>query len=56
MHLTLKSLKAPGSGEVWWDGEWGHPSRDRGGGGGIGYGTVRGWTERRIKSGVKKMD
>ena len=29
MHLTLKRLEAPGSLEVRWGGEWGHPHRDR---------------------------
>ena len=32
MHLTLKRLEAPGSGEVWWDGVW----VEVGGGGGGG--------------------
>ena len=31
---------------------WRHPPGDRGRGGGIGSGTVRGWTKRVIKSGV----
>jgi hypothetical protein len=33
MHLTLKRLEAPGSLEVRWGGEWGHPH-----GGGVGWG------------------
>jgi hypothetical protein len=30
MHLTLKRLEAPGSLEVRWGREWGHPGGDRG--------------------------
>jgi hypothetical protein len=46
MHLTLKKLKASGSLEFCWGGgasSW----RE-----GMGWGTVRGWTRRGIKSGV----
>jgi hypothetical protein len=32
MHLMLKRLEAPGSLEVRWGGEWGHPHGDRWGG------------------------
>jgi len=55
MHLTLKRLEAPGSLEVWWggwDGDILVEMRVGGWGGGMGYGTVRGWTRRGIKSGV----
>jgi hypothetical protein len=52
MHLTLKSLEAPGSLDVWWDGGWGCPG-DR------GYReevwdlrTVSEWTWKAIKSGL----
>ncbi|KRY62928.1 hypothetical protein T4D_14887 [Trichinella pseudospiralis] len=45
MHLTLKRLEAPESLEVWWSG--GQEYR-----GGIGCGSVEGWTRRGIKSGV----
>jgi hypothetical protein len=46
MHLTLKRLKAPGSLEVRWGGwwEWAYPYGDREYGGGMGCGTVGGWT------------
>jgi hypothetical protein len=48
MHLTLKRLEAPGSLEVRWGGVWGlwggNPHGYRGWGGGMGCGTVRGWT------------
>jgi hypothetical protein len=31
MHLTLKRLEVPGSGEVWWNMGWGvHPLGDMG--------------------------
>jgi hypothetical protein len=54
MHLTLKRLEAPGSLEVWWVGVGG---RDilvvtEVWGGGMGCGTVRGWTGKGIKPGV----
>jgi hypothetical protein len=60
MHLTLKRLEDSGSLEVWWGGGggrgrgggWGHPRGDSGSGGSMGYGPVRGWTQRGIKSGV----
>jgi hypothetical protein len=29
MHLTLKRLEGPGSSEVKWGWEWGHPCGDR---------------------------
>ena len=32
MHLTLKRLEAPGSLEVRWGGDWGHPRGDWGSG------------------------
>jgi hypothetical protein len=54
MHLILKRLKDPGNLEVWWGRGWGHPHGDRGRGGGMGCGTVRGLTRRGIKSGVLK--
>jgi hypothetical protein len=44
MHLTLKRLEAPGSLKGRWGGRWGHPRGDRVWAGGMGYGTVRGWT------------
>jgi hypothetical protein len=53
-HLTLKMLEAPGFGKVWFGGEWKNSDifmEMRGEG--MGCGTVRGWTRRRIKSGVK---
>jgi hypothetical protein len=54
MHLTLKRLEAPGSLEVLWGRRgWGHPHGDRGQGRGMGCGTVRGWIEKAIKSGVE---
>jgi hypothetical protein len=31
MHLTFKSLEAPGSLEVRWGGRWGHPLGVKGG-------------------------
>jgi hypothetical protein len=44
MNLTLKRLEAPGSLEVRWGGEWGHPYGDRmGWGGGVGCGAIRVW-------------
>jgi hypothetical protein len=53
MHLTLKRLEAAGSLDIWWVRvEMRHPCEDRGQGGGMGCGKVRGWTERGIKSGV----
>jgi hypothetical protein len=41
MHLNLKSMEAPGSGDVWWGGGvgsrgWVHPCGDRGRVGGRG--------------------
>jgi len=51
MHLTLKRLEAPGSLEVWWGG-WGGDiivESGDGAGGGMGCGTVGGWTRRGIK-------
>jgi hypothetical protein len=45
MHLTLKSLEAPGSLEIRWGGSWGHPCGDMGCGRSMGNGTVRGWME-----------
>jgi hypothetical protein len=43
-HLTLKKLEAPGSLEVRWGGEWGHPCRDGVGWGGcVECGAVGGW-------------
>jgi hypothetical protein len=46
MHLTLKRLEVPGSLEVRWGWGWGHPQGDRMCRGGMGYGTVGGWTGR----------
>jgi len=51
MHLTLKRLEAPGSLEVWWGGDL-LLETGSGQGGGMGCGTVRGWTGSGIKSGV----
>jgi hypothetical protein len=55
IHLALKRLEAPGSGEVWWDEGWewrrGHPHGDWGRED-MGCGTVRGWTRKGIKSGL----
>jgi hypothetical protein len=52
MYLTLKRLEAPGNLEVRWD-RGGDIHVETGGWeGGMGYGTVRGWTERGIKSRV----
>jgi hypothetical protein len=53
MHLTLKRLEASGSREVLVG--WGVGGGDilvEIGGGGMGCGTVNGWTQRGIKSGL----
>lgn len=47
-----KRLEASGSLEVWLGGWWEHPHGNRRWGGGMGSGTVRGWTRMRIKSGL----
>jgi hypothetical protein len=49
MHLTLKRLEAPGNLEVWWGGDI---LVETGQEGGMGCGTVGGWTRRGRKSGV----
>ena len=51
MHLTLKRLEAPGSLEIWWRGGGGGDIllETGGWGGGMGWGTVRGWAGRGIK-------
>ena len=54
MHMTLKRLEAPGSGEVWWNSGGGVRAilleTGSGGeaGGGMGERIVRGWTRRGI--------
>jgi hypothetical protein len=53
MHLTLKRLEDPGSGDVW-RGLVGDIHVEIMEGGNMGCGTVRGWSGRRIKSVVKK--
>jgi hypothetical protein len=55
MHLTLKRLEAPGSGEVWCLGLGaGAGILREARGGDMGCGTVRGQTGRRIKSHLYK--
>jgi hypothetical protein len=52
MHLTLKRLEAPGSLEVRWGGSvgvWNIHMETGVWGGGMGYGTARGWTGRGDK-------
>jgi hypothetical protein len=44
MHLNLKRLEAPASGEVWWGWGGGGNTLVEIGGGGMRFGTVRGWT------------
>ena len=59
VNLTLKRLKSTGRRDVWWSGVgwWGHPLGDGCvGGGGMGCGTVRGWTREGIKSELIKKD
>jgi hypothetical protein len=46
IHLTLKRLETPVSGEVGGLEEWGHPFG--GSGGGMGQGTIRGQTWKGI--------
>ena len=55
MHLFFERLEVPWSRKVAWGegwGRWGHPHGDGVGGGGMGCGTVRGWTRRGIKPGL----
>jgi hypothetical protein len=56
MYLTLKRLKAPGSLEVGWGGEWGHSCEDRGMGRRYGLWNIWSvdWVGERIKYGVQK--
>ena len=54
-HLTLHRLEAPGSLEVWLVGSGGILVETGRWGGGVGYGTVGGWTGAggRLRGGIK---
>ena len=54
MHLTLETLEAPGNGEAWLGDSVcvGQPLLEPGGGGGLGWGLVRGQNRRGETTGL----